>query len=133
MRLLGLKDQQDIVRVIEHLVETHRKSNTVADVMQRFHLTLDEYRMCCNLAMPALAQGNMKGRFTAVSATCKAMRRNIKALYESVKDEEGTAADGVRLLYETYCTHHGNVVYGTAEDTTCDKEMDGDEEEEADW
>ena len=92
MYLLNLKDQRDIVQVIEYLVEIHRKNKTVAHVMEKFHLTADQYRMCCNLAMPALAQGNMKGRFTVVRGINKAMREDIKVLYEAVKDDDGKAA-----------------------------------------
>ena len=113
MVLLNLKDQREIVAVVEYLVEINQKPNTVADVMRKFHLTVDEYRMCSNLAVPALAQGNMKGRFTAVSQMNKKMRKDIKALYEAVKDEEGMAADGVRKLYRDYCDHSQNVVYGS--------------------
>lgn len=115
MVLIGLKDQQDIVKVIEYLVEIHQKNNTVADVMKRFSLTPEQYRMCCNLAVPALAQGNIKGRFTAVSKTNKAMRNEIKALYELAKDGEGPLADAVRQMYEKYCLHVQNVVYGKAD------------------
>lgn len=116
MLLLNLKDQQEIVRVIQYLVEIHQKSNTVADVMQRFNLTPEQYRMCCNLAVPALAQGNMKGRFTAVSKINKSMRREIDELYQRVKGEPGTAADGVRLLHKNWCERDHNVVYGKNED-----------------
>jgi len=112
MQLLNLKDQRDIVKVVEYLVEIHQKDNTVGDVMRRFGLGIDEYRMCCNLAVPALRQGNIKGRFTAVSRTNKAMRKDIKALYAAVKDEEGPAADGVRRLFRSYCGQAQNVVYG---------------------
>lgn len=115
MQLLNLKDQRDIVKVVEYLIEIHQKSNTVEDVMKRFGLSMDEYRMCCNLAVPALAQGNMRGRFTAVSRTNKDMRRDIRALYEAVKDEDGMAAEGVRKLYATWCDRSQNVVYGSAE------------------
>ena len=55
MQLLGLKDQKDIAEVIDYLVEIHQKSDTVEDVMEKFGLTPEEYRMCCNLAMPAPA------------------------------------------------------------------------------
>ena len=116
MLLLNLKDQQEIVRVIQYLVEIHQKSNTVADVMQRFNLTPEQYRMCCNLAMPALAQGNMKGRFTAVSRTNKAMRQDIKRMYEAVQDMEGPGVECVRMLYDTYCARSQNVVYGSADE-----------------
>lgn len=116
MYLLNLKDQRDIVQVIEYLVEIHRKNKTVAHVMEKFHLTADQYRMCCNLAMPAIAQGNMKGRFTVVRGINKAMREDIKVLYDAVKDDDGKAAAGVRRLYETYCHREQNVVWGSAED-----------------
>lgn len=112
MVLLNLKDQQDIVRVIEYLVEIHQKDNTVGDVMERFGLSPEEYRMCCNLAMPALRQGNMKGRFTAVSKLNKSMRRDIKALYKEVQREPEKAAAGVEKLWGTYCTHICGAVYG---------------------
>lgn len=118
MYLLNLKDQRDIVKVIEYLVEIHQKDNTVEDVMKRFGLTCDQYRMCCNLAVPALAQGNIKGRFTAVSRTNKAMRRDIKTLYELAKDGDGPLEKGVKLMYETYCLHTQNVVYGQNKDDT---------------
>lgn len=117
MQLLGLKDRRDIVAVIEYLVEIHQKDNTVEDVMDRFCLTPEEYRMCCDLAMPALRQGNMKGRFTAVSRINKAMRRDIKALYKEVQSDPGKAAAGVEMLYGTYCGHYGGVVYGKVSDT----------------
>ena len=116
MYLLNLKDQRDIVKVIDYLVETHRKNNTVAEVMEKFHLTPDQYRMCCNLAVPALAQGNMKGRFAVVRGINKAMREDINLLYEAVKGDDGKAAAGVRRLYETYCHREQNVVWGSAED-----------------
>ena len=118
MYLLNLKDQRDIVKVIEYLVEIHQKDNTVEDVMERFGLTCDQYRMCSNLAVPALAQGNIKGRFKAVSLTNKAMRREIKALYELAKDGDGPIEKGVKLMYETYCLHTQNVVYGQNKDDT---------------
>jgi len=35
MQLLGLKDQRDIVAVIDYLVEIHQKSDTVEDVMEK--------------------------------------------------------------------------------------------------
>ena len=117
MYLLNLKDQRDIVKVIEYLVEIHQKNNTVGDVMKRFGITADEYRMCSNLAIPAIAQGNLKGRYTAVSRTNKAMRRDIKALYELAKDGGGPLEKGVKLMYETYCLHTQNVVYGQNKDT----------------
>lgn len=116
MYLLNLKEQQDIVRVIEYLVEVHQKNNTVGEVMERFHLTTDEYRMCCNLAMPALRQGNMKGRFTAVSQQNKRMRKDLRVLYEMADSEDGPLADGVRRMYEVYCTNSQNVVYGKRDD-----------------
>lgn len=116
MQLLSLKDQQEIVKVIEWLTETHLKEDTVGDVMRRFRLSPEEYRMCSNLAVPALAQGNMKGRFKAVSKQSKAMRRDIRALYEAVKDEEGLAADGVRKLFHAYCPQAQNVVFACAQD-----------------
>ena len=116
MVLINLKDQRDIVKVVEYLIETHQKNNTVDDVMTRFGLDLDRYRMCCNLAMPALAQGNIKGRFTAVSRINKTMRREIKALYELAKDGDGPLEKGVKLMYETYCLHTQNVVYGQNKD-----------------
>ena len=112
MVLLNLKDQQDIVRVIEYLVEIHQKDNTVEDVMEKFGLSPEEYRMCCNLAMPALRQGNMKGRFTAVSRANKAIRRDIKALYKEVQSNPEKAAAGVEMLWGTYCTHSCGAVYG---------------------
>ena len=114
MKLLDLKDRRDIVAVIEYLVEIHQKDNTVGDVMERFHLTPDEYRMCCDLAMPALRQGNMKGRFTAVSRVNRAMRKAIKALYEDVQENPEKAVQGVKVLWESYCGHACAVVYGTA-------------------
>ncbi len=117
MVLLNLTDQRRIAEVIEYLVEIHQKDNTVEDVMDRFCLTPEEYRMCCNLAMPALRQGNMKGRFTAVSRANKAMRRDIKALYKEVQRDSGKAAAGVEVLYGTYCGHYGGVVYGKVNDT----------------
>jgi len=116
MRLLNLKEQRDIVTVIDYLVETHQKNNTVGDVLKMFSLTPDEYRMCCNLAMPALRLGNMKGRFAAARCANKAMRKDIKDLYERVKAEQSEGADAIRRLYETYCTHKTNVVYGSAKD-----------------
>ena len=109
---MNLKDQRDIARVIEYLVEVNTKNSTVADVMERFRLTPEEYRMCSNLAVPALAQGNMKGRFMVVSRMNKAMRKDVKALYEAVKDEEGLAAEGVRMLYAAWCTKPQSAVYG---------------------
>lgn len=112
MVLLNLKDQQDIVRVIEYLVEIHQKDNTVEDVMEKFGLSPEEYRMCCNLAMPALRQGNVKGRFTAVSRANKAIRRDIKALYKEVQSNPEKAAAGVEMLWGTYCTHSCGAVYG---------------------
>lgn len=118
MVLLNLKDQQDIVRVIEYLVEIHQKDNTVEDVMERFGLSLEEYRMCCNLAMPALRQGNIKGRFTAVSKQNKAMRRDIKALYKEVQSDPEKAAPGVEMLFGMYCTHSCGAVFGKADDNT---------------
>lgn len=114
--MLNLKEQRDIVAVIEYLVEIHQKSNTVDEVMRKFRLSLDEYRMCCNLAMPALAQGNMKGRFTAVSRTNKAMRQDIKRMYEAVQDMDGPGVECVRMLYDTYCARSQNVVYGSADE-----------------
>lgn len=123
MKLLNLKDQRDIVKVMEYLIEIQQKSNTVEDVMKRFGLGMDEYRMCCNLAVPALAQGNIRGRFTAVSRTNKDMRRDIRALYKEVKEDGGIAASGVRRLYEKYCDRSQHVVYGSAEGT--EPETDG--------
>ena len=116
MLLLNLKEQREIVKVIEYLLEIHQKDNTVEDVMRRFGLSYEQYQMCCNLAMPALAQGNMKGRFTAVSRTNRAMREDIKALHAAVKDDDSVAAAGVRQLYDSYCQHGQNVVYGKNED-----------------
>lgn len=112
MQLLGLVDQKRIAEVIDYLVEIHQKDNTVEDVMERFGLSPEEYRMCCNLAMPALRHGNIKGRFTAVSRINKAMRRDIKALYKEVQREPEKAAAGVEMLYGTYCGHYGGVVFG---------------------
>jgi hypothetical protein len=114
MQLLGLTDQKRIAEVIDYLVEIHQKDNTVEDVMERFGLSPEEYRMCCNLAMPALRQGNIKGRFTAVSRMNKAMRRDIKALYKEVQSDPEKAAAGVEMLWGTYCTHTCGAVYGTA-------------------
>lgn len=115
MRLLSLKDQRDIVRVIDYLVEIHRKDNTVEDVMRRFGISYDEYQMCSNLAIPALAQGNMKGRYSVVRGVNRAMREDIKVLYEAVKDDDGKAAAGVRALWEAYCHREQNAVYGHAD------------------
>ena len=114
MQLLGLKDQKDIAEVIDYLVEIHQKSDTVEDVMEKFGLTPEEYRMCCNLAMPALRQGNIKGRFTAISRMNKAMRRDIRALYKEVQGDREKAAAGVEMLFGTYCTHTCGAVYGKA-------------------
>ena len=115
MQLLGLVDQKRIAEVIDYLVEIHQKDNTVEDVMERFGLSPEEYRMCCNLAMPALRQGNIKGRFTAVSRMNKAMRRDIKALYKEVQSDPEKAAAGVEMLWGTYCTHSCGAVYGKTE------------------
>lgn len=116
MTLLNLKEQRDIVAVINYLLEIRQKNNTVADVLKRFHLTFDEYRMCCNLAMPALALGNMSSRYTNIRRANKAMREDIKALCELADGEEGPLADGIRALHDKWCNHQGNVVYGSAED-----------------
>lgn len=116
MQLLELKDQRKIEAVIEYLVEIHQKSDTVEDVMIRFGLTPEEYRMCCNLAMPALRQGNMKGRFTAVSRINKAMRRDIKALYREAQLDREKAAPGLEMLFATYCTHNYGAIYGRRDD-----------------
>lgn len=116
MVLLNLKDQRDIAAVIEYLVEIHHKNNTVEDVMKKFGLSLDQYRMCCNLAMPALSQGNMKGRFTAVSRTNRYMRKDIKRMYEAVKDQEGPGVECLKMLYEDYCVRAQSVVYGSSEE-----------------
>ena len=113
MQLLGLKDQRDIVEVIDYLVEIHQKSDTVEEVMAKFALTPEEYRMCCNLAMPALRQGNVKGRFTAVLRMNRAMKRDIKALYKEVQQDREKAAAGVEMLFGTYCTHTCGAVYGS--------------------
>lgn len=114
MQLLGLNDRRRIVAVVEYLVEINQTNDTVGDVMEKFALTPEEYRMCCDLAMPALRMGNMKGRFTAVSRINKAMRKDIKALYRAVKQEPGKAAGGVERLFETYCTHSCGAVFGSA-------------------
>ena len=125
MQLLGLTDQRRIAEVIDYLVEIHQKDNTVEDVMERFGLSPEEYRMCCNLAMPALRQGNIKGRFTAVSRVNKAMRRDIKALYKEVQSDPEKAAAGVEMLWGTYCTHTCGAVYGTImEQGTGNREQD---------
>lgn len=116
MVLIGLKDRQDIVKVIAYLVEIHHKNETVASVMRRFHISAEEYRMCCDLAVPAIAQGNMKGRYTAVRNANKAMRSDIEALYQQVKNDEGKAAAGVRMLHKNWCEHGQNVIYGKNED-----------------
>lgn len=117
MYLLNLKDQRDIVKVIEYLVETHQKNNTVEDMMKRFGLSVEQYRMCCNLAVPALAQGNMKGRYTATRNLYRKLRGDVAALYEAVKDEEGPAAEGVRRLYQDWCVPKpSSVVFGKNED-----------------
>ena len=117
MNVLELKDQRRIVKVIEYLVETQQRNTTVGDVMRRFGLTAEEYRMCSNLAVPALAQGNINIRFKAVRDVNRAMRRDLETLNGAVKDEEGVAAEGVRLMYNTWCARHRqNVVYGKAED-----------------
>ena len=116
MLLLNLKEQREIVAVIEYLVEIHHKNNTVEDVMNRFGLSYEEYQMCCNLAMPALAQGNMKGRFTSVSRTNKWMREDIKRMYEAVKDQEGPGVECLKTLYEDYCVRGQNVVFGEKEE-----------------
>ena len=112
MQLLGLKDRRDIVAVIDYLVEIHQKNDTVEDVMEKFGLSPEEYRMCCDLAMPALRQGNIKGRFTAVSRINKAIRRDIKALYKEVQSDPEKAAAGVEMLWGTYCAHTCGAVYG---------------------
>ena len=117
MQLLGLKDRRDIVAVIDYLVEIHQKNDTVEDVMEKFGLSPEEYRMCCDLAMPALRQGNIKGRFTAVSRINKAIRRDIKALYKEVQSDPGKAAAGVEMLWGTYCTHSCGVVFGKANES----------------
>lgn len=109
---MGLKDRRDIVAVIDYLVEIHQKNDTVEDVMEKFGLSPEEYRMCCDLAMPALRQGNIKGRFTAVSRINKAIRRDIKALYKEVQSDPEKAAAGVEMLWGTYCTHTCGAVYG---------------------
>ena len=112
MVLLNLKDQRDIVKVIEYLVEINQTSTTVEDVMQRFGLSMDEYRMCCNLGMPALTQENMKGRYDAVRTVNRSMRKDIVALYEAVKDEDNVAARGVKLLWEKYCHRESVATFG---------------------
>ena len=117
MQLLGLTDQRRIAEVIDYLVEIHQKDKTVEDVMERFGLSPEEYRMCCNLAMPALRQGNIKGRFTAVSRVNKAMRRDIKALYKEVQSDPEKAAAGVEMLWGTYCTHTCGAVFGNANES----------------
>jgi hypothetical protein len=117
MQLLGLKDRRDIVAVIEYLVEIHQKDNTVEDVMDKFCLTPEEYRMCCDLAMPALRQGNMKSRFTAVNRINRAIRRDIKALYKEVQSDPEKAAVGVEMLWGTYCTHACGAVFGKANES----------------
>lgn len=103
MVLLNLKDQKDIVKVIEYLVEINHKNNTVQDVRDRFGLNMDEYRMCCNLAMPTISMVNMEGRYKAIRGTNRAIRKDIAALYAATKDEDGIAARGVKLLYDRYC------------------------------
>lgn len=115
MQLLNLKDQQDIVKVIEYLVEIHQKNNTVDDVMKTFGLSVDEYRMCCNLAMPALRQGNMKGRYTALRQTNRKIRKDIKALYELAQWDNGPLAMGVKALYDDYVERRSRAVFASAE------------------
>ena len=127
MVLLNLKDQNDIKTVSEYLVETNKKSTTVGQIMKKFGISLDEYRMCCNLAVPALARANVEGRYTALRNVNKAMREDIKALYETLKDEDGPGAEGIRMLYNTWCDHSQSVVWGRADD---EDEMDGCDSEE---
>ena len=129
MTLLSLMEQRRIANVINYLIEIHQKSDTVEDVMQKFGLTLDEYRMCCNLGMPALAMRNMQGRFEAVRSANKSMRRDIKALYDALKDEDGPGAEGIRMLYDAHCSHGSGVVYGTAQDEEPDEDEEEKEEE----
>ena len=117
MVLLGLKEQREIVAVIEYLLETHLKNNTVADVMKRFGITMEQYWMCSNFAKPAIAQGNIKGSYTAVKNANRNMRSDIATLYELVKDDtESVAAAGVRKLYQDWCEHKPSAVYGKNED-----------------
>lgn len=117
MQLLGLKDQREIVEVIRYLVEIYQKNDTVEDVMEKFRLSAEEYRMCCNLAVPALAVQNVKGRYRAVRKIYGQMRKDLKLLNEAVKDEDSAGARGVRMMMQTYCPQHtSNAVYGQAED-----------------
>ena len=130
MVLLNLKEQHEIIEVIEYLIFIHRKSVTVEDVMKRFGLSFDQYRMCCNLGAPALAEANKNGRFTTVSRANKSMRNDIKELYYALSDDDHSkAADGVRALYRSWCNREGNNAESNGYDA---EECDDDEEAEDD-
>lgn len=122
MRLLNLKEQREIVEVINYLLEIQTKNVTVAELMEKFGISFDEYRMCCNLAKPAMMQGNMAAQYNNMRKVCTAMRKAINEAWEAVQGTQGPAADAVRKLYETHVYNGGSVVYGKSED-----ESDGDE------
>ena len=86
------KDRQRIVRAIEYLVE-HGDNKTVDDMLKQCGITFEEYRVICDIAMPAIRQhadviihkhraAFYKGRYN----------RKLKAAEELLKkyQEEGT-------------------------------------------
>ena len=116
MKQLDISEQNEILRVIDYLVETQNTGTTVQQVMDRFGLTVDEYRMCSNLAMPALKQGNLEGRLNAVRKIYKTMRRDIKDAYGKLDEkDDGGAARVVRRMYRAYCDRSQAVVYAEDE------------------
>lgn len=122
MRLLNLKEQREIVEVINYLLEIQTKNVTVAQLMEKFGISFDEYRMCCNLAKPAMMQGNMAGQYNNMRKLYAAVLADVRAAYNEVKDLEGPGADAVRRMYDAHVDRSIGVVYGKSED-----ESDGDE------
>ena len=52
---IDIKDRQRIVRVIEYLVE-HGDNRTVERLCKECGVTFQEYRVICDIAMPAIRQ-----------------------------------------------------------------------------
>ena len=119
MTLLNLKEQRRIVEIIEYLVETQNKNNTVGELMAKFGITFDEYRMCCELGKPAITQGNIKSRMKAIQKNNRTLRQDVKALYELADGQDGPLAEAVRRAYKAHVAYEHTAIYGKMDDNAC--------------
>lgn len=96
---LTKEDAKELVEFMEYLMD-NESSITVEKLMKKYDISFEEYRLLCDLTMPAIRRKNELSNMKARATYYKTARNKYRDKLEKVEDALGMAHQYLHLADE---------------------------------